>query len=52
MVAQEDKDLEEGKMPLLDHLIEEKQGRPVPPQELERVKAHIARELRRISLAR
>ncbi|MBV9009120.1 MAG: hypothetical protein JO354_08140 [Verrucomicrobia bacterium] len=37
---------------LLDHLIEEKQGRPVPPEELERVKANIAQELRRISLAR
>ncbi len=37
---------------LLDHLIEEKQGRAVPPQELERVKANIAKELRRISLAR
>ena len=37
---------------LLDHLIEEKQGRPVPPEELERVKANIARELRRISLTR
>jgi hypothetical protein len=37
---------------LLDHLIEEKQGRPVPPEELERVKTNIAQELRRISLAR
>ena len=37
---------------LLDHLIEEKQGRPVPPEELERVKANIAQALRRISLAR
>lgn len=37
---------------LLDHLIEEKQGRPIPPDELERVKANIAQELRRISLAR
>lgn len=37
---------------LLDHLIEEKQGRSVPPEELERVKAGIAQELRRISLAR
>lgn len=37
---------------LLDHLIEEKQGRPVTPDELERVKANIAQELRRMSLAR
>jgi hypothetical protein len=37
---------------LLDHLIEEKQGRPVASEELERVKANIAQELRRISLAR
>jgi hypothetical protein len=37
---------------LLDHLIEEKKGRPVPPEELERVKASIAQDLRRISLAR
>jgi hypothetical protein len=37
---------------LLDHLIEEKQGRPNPPEELERVKGNIAQELRRISLAR
>lgn len=37
---------------LLDHLIEEKHGRPVSPEELERVKASIAQELRRISLTR
>jgi hypothetical protein len=37
---------------LLDHLIEEKQGRPIAPEELERVKANIAQELRRISLTR
>jgi hypothetical protein len=37
---------------LLDHLIEEKQGRPIAPDELERVKANIAQELRRISLTR
>lgn len=37
---------------LLDHLIEEKQGRPVPQEELERVKASIAQELRRFSLTR
>lgn len=37
---------------LLDHLIEEKQGRPIAPEELERVKANIAHELRRISLTR
>ncbi|MGB8473343.1 MAG: hypothetical protein WCE61_04575 [Candidatus Acidiferrum sp.] len=37
---------------LLGHLIEEKHGRPVAPEELERVKANIAQELRRISLAR
>jgi hypothetical protein len=37
---------------LLDHLIEEKQGRPVPQEELERVKASIALELRRMSLTR
>ena len=35
---------------LLDHLIEEKQGRPIPAEELERVKASIAQELRRFSL--
>ena len=35
---------------LLDHLIEEKHGRPVSPEELERVKANIAQELRRFSL--
>jgi hypothetical protein len=37
---------------LLDHLIEQTQGRPVPKDELERVKANIARALRRISLTR
>jgi hypothetical protein len=37
---------------LLDHLIERRAGRPVPQEELERVKASIAQELRRISLAR
>jgi hypothetical protein len=37
---------------LLDHLIERQAGRPVPQEELERVKATIAQELRRISLAR
>jgi hypothetical protein len=37
---------------LLDHLIEEKQGRRIAPEELERVKANIAKELRRISLTR
>ena len=37
---------------LLDHLIERRAGRPVPQEELERVKAGIAQELRRISLAR
>jgi hypothetical protein len=37
---------------LLDHLIERQAGRPVPQEELERVKASIAQELRRISLAR
>lgn len=37
---------------LLDHLIEEREGRPVSQEELERVKASIAQELRRISLAR
>jgi hypothetical protein len=36
---------------LLDHLIEEVEGRPVPESELERVKARIARELRRLSFA-
>ena len=34
---------------LLDHLIEEAEGRPVSEQELENVKSRIARELRRIS---
>src|SRR6202011_3740804 len=37
---------------LLNHLIEEKQGRPIAPEELERVKANIAHELRRFSLTR
>jgi hypothetical protein len=37
---------------LLDHLIEEKQGRLIAPEELERVKANIAQELRRFSLTR
>ncbi len=37
---------------LLDHLIEEGQGRPVPARELERVKARIVEELRRIALSR
>jgi hypothetical protein len=37
---------------LLDHLIEKREGRPVAQEELERVKANIAQELRRISLAR
>jgi hypothetical protein len=37
---------------LLDHLVERRAGRPVPQEELERVKASIAQELRRISLAR
>jgi hypothetical protein len=37
---------------LLDHLIERRVGRPVPQEELEKVKASIAQELRRISLAR
>src|SRR3984893_1144251 len=37
---------------LLDHLIERQAGRPVAQEELERVKAGIAQELRRISLAR
>ena len=36
----------------LVRVIEEKQGRPVPPEELERVKASIAQELRRLSLTR
>jgi hypothetical protein len=36
---------------LLDHLIEEAEGRLVPESELERVKARIARELRRISFS-
>ena len=34
---------------LLDHLIEEVEGRPVPERELEMVKARIAQELRRLS---
>jgi hypothetical protein len=37
---------------LLDHLIEKREGRPVAQEELERVKANIAQDLRRISLAR
>jgi hypothetical protein len=37
---------------LIDHLIEEKQGRLIAPEELERVKASIAQELRRFSLTR
>jgi acyl-CoA reductase-like NAD-dependent aldehyde dehydrogenase len=36
---------------MLDHLIERRAGRPVPQEELERVKMSIAQELRRISLA-
>ncbi len=36
---------------LLDHLIEEAEGRPVPERELDKVKARIAQELRRISSA-
>src|SRR4030095_10623611 len=36
---------------LLDHLIEEAEGRPMPEQELERVKARIVKELRRISFS-
>ena len=36
---------------LLDHLIEEAEGRPIPEQELERVKARIVKELRRISFS-
>jgi hypothetical protein len=36
---------------LLDHLIEEAEGRRIPERELERVKARIARELRRISFS-
>ena len=36
---------------LLDHLIEETEGRPIPEEELERVKASIAKELRRISFS-
>lgn len=37
---------------LLDHLIEEAEGHPVPQEELERVKARIAKALRDISFAR
>jgi len=37
---------------LLDHLIEKREGRPVPQEELERVKVNIAQELRSISIAR
>jgi hypothetical protein len=36
---------------LLDHLIEEAEGRPVRDSELEKVKSRIARELRRLSVA-
>jgi len=36
---------------LLDHLIEEREGRPVPQEELERVKAKIAQALRDISVS-
>jgi hypothetical protein len=36
---------------LLDHLIEEAEGRAIPEQELERVKARIVRALRRISFS-
>jgi hypothetical protein len=35
---------------LLDYPIEEKQGSPVPKDELERIKAWLLRELRRIAL--
>jgi hypothetical protein len=41
-----------GLLALLDHLIEKMEGRPVPQEELERVKAKIAQALRRISVAR
>ncbi len=37
---------------LLDHLIEEAEGRPIPEKDLEKVKTRIAHELRRISSAR
>ncbi len=37
---------------LLDHLIEEAEGRPIPEKDLEKVKTRIAKELRRISFAR
>jgi hypothetical protein len=37
---------------LLDHLIEEAEGHPVPQEELQRVKAQIAKALRDISIAR
>jgi hypothetical protein len=37
---------------LLDHLIEKREGRPVPQEELEKVKASIAQELRHISFTR
>ena len=37
---------------LLDHLIEEAEGRPIPEKDLEKVKTRIAQELRRISFAR
>lgn len=36
---------------LLDHLIEEAQGRAVPEKELDKVKERIAKELRRISVS-
>src|SRR6266496_940089 len=36
---------------LLDHLIEKREGRPVAQEELERVKARIVKELRRISFS-
>src|ERR1700693_39663 len=36
---------------LLDHLIEEREGRPVPQEELERVKAKISQALRHISVS-
>ncbi len=36
---------------LLDHLIEEAEGRPIPEKDLEKVKTRIAHELRRISFA-
>ena len=36
---------------LLDHFIEEAEGLAIPEQELERVKARIVKELRRISFS-